>query len=69
MKYRKSLVDEKVCGFLEWKEGLHKEDIQAFGYIVERPTKAYHLLYKMYKNFQSSPEILTAREYYYGSGK
>jgi hypothetical protein len=69
MKHRKALVDEKVCGFLEWKEGLHEEDIQEFGHIVERPMKAYHLLYEIYKNFQCSPEVVSAREYYYGNKK
>jgi hypothetical protein len=61
------LVDEKVCGFIEWKIGLHQEDIQQFGSIVKRPVSAYMQLYKIYLEFQESEGAAAARRFYYGT--
>jgi hypothetical protein len=61
------LVDEKVCGFIEWKNGLHQEDIQQFESIVKRPTSAYMHLYKIYLEFQESEGAVAARRFYYGA--
>jgi len=59
---RKSLVDEKVCSFAEWKSGLHDEDIHEFGYRIHRSEKDYKLLYDMYVKFQTKPEVQAIRE-------
>ncbi len=59
---RKSLVDERVCGFAEWKSGLHDEDIHKFGYRIHRSEKDYKLLYDMYVKFQTKPEVQAMRK-------
>lgn len=60
------LVDKKVCGYVEWKEGLHQEDIQQFGSVTKRPATAYRKLYDIYLEFQLSDDVEKARQYYYG---
>lgn len=40
--------DNKIEPFESWKEALHKEDVDEFGVIIQRPESAYELLYKMY---------------------
>ena len=60
-----SLIDEEVLGFLRWKIAF-REESEAEGYYIKYRPEDLELLYKMYKDFQTRPDVVEKRRELYG---